>query len=945
MDFTRWGEVRCVLSITLAACLAASSATAESSAGREILEANCVKCHGPNTQKSGLRLDSLANALLGGKGGPALAPGQPDDSPLVRAVKYEDDVLRMPPSRKLSDAEVAALEAWVRAGAPWPGATLEATRAEADLLLEKRIASDEKLWALRPVLQPAVPPADAAQCANATDAFVLAKLAAKGLASSLPADRRTLIRRLYLDVLGLSAYEKLVDGVLASPHYGERWARHWLDVVRFAETNGFETNTPRNNAWPYRDYVIQSLNEDKPYTQFIREQLAGDALGMDAATGFLVGGPWDEVKSPDIVLTKNQRDAELHDMVSTIGSAFLGLTVGCAKCHNHKFDPISMRDYYGLRAMVEGVEHGERELRPPDAEERLAKAKIAEGELAQIERKLAQFLPEAGVDGVTVAVLAVGKDEKDQKDVKDGRSTAGRAAVQAEKNVERFPALKARYVRFTIFATSDIEPCIDELEVWNAGDSAENVALAERGAKASASSEIADNEKHKTVHLNDGNYGNDHSWIPAKPVPAWVEIELREAQFIDTIVWGRDREGKFKDRLPLRYALEVAESPAKWQLVATSWDRRPYEKDTKSADPYTASTLEQKNALEQLLKQRDDAQARIKDLTSFPRIYAGRFKQPEATHLLYRGDPMQERQAVAPAGPRYVRPALAVDPATPEGERRKSLGDWLASEQNPLTARVLVNRIWQHHFGRGIVATPSDFGAMGARPTHPELLDWLAAEFMANGWHMKPIHRLILLSNTYRQSSAPRAECLAADANCEWLWRFPPRRLEAEPIRDSILAVSGVLDPRMGGPGYHVFEPNDNYVRVYTPKTAFAADEWRRMVYQYKPRSQQDVTFGIFDCPDGGQTAPRRNTSTTPLQALNLLNSPFMLQQSELFAHRVKQEAGDDLDTKIQRAFALAFSRVPDAVELHASNQLIQDHGLSVLCRALYNASEFLYLN
>jgi hypothetical protein len=281
----------------------------------------------------------------------------------------------------------------------------------------------------------------------------------------------------------------------------------------------------------------------------------------------------------------------------------------------------------------------------------------------------------------------------------------------------------------------------------------------------------------------------------------------------------------------------------------------------------------------------------------------------------------------------------------PERERRLALARWLTDPANPLPARVLVNRLWHYYFGRGIVDTPSDFGRHGDRPTHPELLDWLAAEFVAHGGSLKHVHRLIVLSATYRQSSVATERGLAADAQTQWLWRYPPRRLEAEAIRDAMLAVSGALDRRMGGPGFDLFEPNGNYVKVYTPKRMFGPAEWRRMVYQSRPRMQPDDTFGAFDCPDAGQIAPRRNRSTTPLQALNLLNSPFVLQQAELFAERLQREAGDDPTAQVRRGFLLAFGRPPSEDERAAAVRLIGAHGLTVFCRALLNANEFVFVS
>jgi hypothetical protein len=329
-------------------------------------------------------------------------------------------------------------------------------------------------------------------------------------------------------------------------------------------------------------------------------------------------------------------------------------------------------------------------------------------------------------------------------------------------------------------------------------------------------------------------------------------------------------------------------------------------------------------------------------------VYAGSFVQPEPTHRLHRGDPMSKREVVQPAALRAVpvpfeRLSHSAD-ITEEQSRRLALGAWITNKDNPLTARVMVNRIWQYHFGTGLVETASDFGVNGQTPSHPELLDWLAIEFMQRGWSVKAMHRLIVTSATYRQASAARPDAMAIDASARLLWRFPPRRLEAEPIRDSILAVSGTLDLRMGGPGFSVFEPNDNYVRVYNPKKTYGPMEWRRMIYGTKVRMQQDATFGAFDCPDGGQIAPKRTTSTTPLQALNLLNSEFVLQQAQLMAERLKREQGDDVAEQVRAAFALAFNREPTRDEIEVSSQFIKSQSLPLFCRALFNANEFIYV-
>lgn len=1070
-----------------------------------VLQKNCISCHGPEEQKSGLRLDSLAQLFVKS----AVIPGDTASSRLIQAVHYENVDLQMPPEGKLSDESIAILERWVTEGTPWPGTTVDAAQAEAKSIIATSIADEPKYWAFRAPEMPTVPEvSDAAWSANPIDAFIHHKLGEKGLSPSPEADRRTLIRRLYLDVLGLAptpkevetflndpapdAYEKLVDHVLASPHYGERWARHWLDVVGFAETDGFETNIPRPNAWRYRDYVIRALNEDLPYTQFIKEQLAGDAMNADMATGYLVAGPWDRVKSPDIVLTKNQRDGELHDMVNRTSAAFLGLTAGCAKCHDHKFDPISQRDYFQLRAIFSGVQHGEREIRPADYDERMAKAERIRAQITELDSKLADYRPQAtlgltcidddgplfqlsGAPSVSMLRRPLGRasvakskqgpgesylywegvantdhfswnldatgehqiwlswiagedrshkvsyildqdgnrattddqttlatvnhhkmaNQEDEvtkgwrwggfydggvhtlqstariflRTLEDGRIVSAdlialapvttgaatmpttrpqiRPAVSHKGNEERFSTIEATALRMVILGTNNgNDVCIDELEVYSTGDSPTNIALASAGATPSASSQYTNNTKHKTIHLNDGKFGNDFSWIPGEKGEAWAQVDFAAPHAINRLVWARDRKGQFDDRLATDYRVEVRTPTGEWLVVASSLDRAPYGRRNPATAPFALVGLndDAQQQLDTLLAQKPELDAALKELTTFPRIYGGKFVKAEPTNFLYRGDPMEERDPVNPGGINQVGEPLQLASETPEQARRVAFADWVADADNPLTARVMVNRIWHYHFGRGIVETPSDFGAMGSRPSHPELLDWLALTFIQDGWKPKSVHRRILLSQTYRQSSTPREEAMAIDAGTFYLWRFPPRRLEAEPIRDTVLQTSGVLDLAMGGPGYEVFKPNDNYVRVYDPKVEFGPAEWRRMIYQMKPRMEQDETFGIFDCPDGGQNQPKRTISTTPLQALNMLNSPFMMQQAKLFAERLA-EAADEPVAQAEQAFVLAYNRAPDAEERAASAAFIAEHGLDLFCRAIYNTNEFLYLN
>jgi hypothetical protein len=882
-----------------------------------ILQKQCGRCHGADRDRAGLRLHTRDALLAGGDSGPVIVPGNSSASLLVQRVTSRDPKERMPAAgAPLTKEQIALLKKWIDQGAAGPAQGGDAKKLH---------------WAFQPVRRPSIPATKATTWPrNPIDAFILARLEAAGLSPAPQAARATLIRRLKFDVLGLPptpeevdafvtnpdsvAYEKLVERYLASPHFGERWARHWLDAVRFAESDGFETNQPRANAWPYRDYVIRALNEDKPYDRFILEQLAGDQFGADEATGFLVGGPCDKVKSPDVNLTLMQRGDELHDIINTTGATFLGLTVGCARCHNHKFDPISQVDYYALRAVFAGVQHGERPLQ--EKADRPGRARL----VVELRRQLAE------VDRALLAAEPLADPDTKQ---------ARRMSVSALRNVERFTPVRAKYLRFTILATNNLEPCIDELEVFSSGPEIRNVA---RDALATSSGDYPGSPLHRLEHINDGRYGNSRSWISNTTGTGWVQLELPRVETIERIEWARDREGKYADRLPVTYRIETATEPGHWRVIASSRDRA------------ATGALPGDERVSRLLAERAEIQGQLRAAESAAMGYVGRFSAPEATYRLHRGDPMQKREAVAPAALAQYGARLILPMSAGDGARRLALAKWIADPRNRLTARVLVNRLWQHHFGAGIVNTPSDFGLNGGKPSHPELLDWLAAEFMAPGlratpsWSMKHIHRLILLSATYRQASLANPRALTVDADARLLWRYPPRRLEAEPLRDAYLSVSGKLDLRMGGPGFDLFEPNTNYVKVYNPKKDFGPNEWRRMIYQSKWRMQLDDVFGAFDCPDAGQIAPKRNTSTTPLQALNLMNSRFMLQQARFFADRLEGEAKDDA-ARVRRGFRLAFQRTPSGAEEQAALHLVRDYGLPAFCRALFNANEFLFVD
>jgi hypothetical protein len=905
--------------LVIAGC-AATAAAEPVSFRRDVaplLEQHCVGCHAGPRAKGGFDLSTREKLLAGGADGATVVPGKAANSPLVWFVAGH----KMPPKKPLPAEAVAVLRRWVDEGAKWEGGALAAAAA-------KRAGRD--WWSLQSIRRPAVPvPADPAWTANLIDAFVKAGLERAHLDPNPEADRRTLIRRVTLDLTGLwpspdevdgfvndqspDAYERLVDRLLASPAYGERWSRHWLDVVRFAESHGYEMNTLRPNAWPYRDWAIRAFNRDLPFRQFVSQQLAGDTIpGADdltsAATGFLVAGAHDLVGNQTEEGKRQQRSDDLFDMVSATSTAFLGLTAGCARCHDHKFDPVMQKDFYALEAIFAGVEHGERPFRSGMSDGRRREVAALRDRLDELDRRIDAAEPEAS-----------------PKDT--GR--IGRPPVSARRNVERFAAVEARFVRFTIEATNNgAQPCIDEVEVYAPDRSGGNRALASAGAKATAASELPNFAIHKIAHLNDGRYGNGRSWISNEPGRGWAQIELPRAVRIGLVVWGRDREGKFTDRMPTRYRVEVSLDGHDWQTVAGSWDRGAGYKPPADAAKLGA--------------ERDALATRIAALEKPAMVYAGTFRTPDPTYLLKRGDVMQRGEPVAPAAIAGIGPALHLSASSTDPERRRALADWIADPANPLPARVMANRVWHYHFGRGLVRTPSDFGFNGDRPSHPELLDWLAAEFEANGGHLKPLHRLIVLSRTYRQSSRIIEHKAVADADDRLLWRYPSRRLEAEAVRDTILQTTGALVRSGGGPGYHLWAYS-NYVTVFTPKAKLGPDEFRRMVYQFKPRTQQDGTFGAFDCPDATAAVPRRQTSTTALQALNLVNDEFMFDQADRFAERLKQVTNDEAG-QVRAAFRLAFQRDPSPAEAAAAARLVRTAGLAVFCRMLLNANELVTL-
>ena len=1066
-----------------------------------IFEKHCVDCHGVDVQESNLRVDVKASLLRGGDlGEPAILKGKGADSFLIQVVAGTHKDLKMPPEGKgLSDTEVSILRTWIDQGVEWPG--------QAD---STKLTTDH--WSFQEIVRPAEPQLKSPWVQNAIDKYILAALQEKGIQPSDSATPLELLRRLRLINHGLpptaqqmkrfstpGSYSELVDEILESPHFGERWASHWLDLVRFGETTGYEVNRERPNAFHYRDYVIAAFNQDKPYDVFVKEQIAGDQIGDGIGTGFLVAGPNDLVKSSDPNLTKMQRQDELADYINATGTTFLGLTIGCARCHNHKFDAITQRDYYAMQAVFAGVRHGNRPLSPsPDHLEReafvdaqirkletelLYYVDVPQGSLIQIDESMAgqtgvrgfeelqpkralgknvsgtgqgqssdagdssrlpnisggsyfwwdqqgpsdlgqyhllargtyriwlswgagpqshatdvqyvldrdgdvttredqtllaevnqlnfadgstpqQKVPlwsgvfDAGVHDLTPAATVILRRKSSGKAIttdvlllepatkgdKTSRQRPNlRSAVTAAFNREVFKPVQARYVRMTISAATSSEPCLDELSIF-AGE--ENVGLVSKGAIATASSNLPGYPIHQIKHLNDGVFGNSNSWISNESGKGWAQIELPEPSLITSIEWSRDRQGKYTDRVATGYRFEISLDGQQWQVVASSDDRVPFQSPVKIALQYRFDGVpaSERELAEQKLLHLQAYKAELSKLNSRTVVYAGTFTSPEVIYRLYRGDFNAPREAVGPDA-LEVFGTLGLTQESTDGQRRSSFANWVANPDNPLTARVIVNRLWQFHFGTGIVDTPSDLGRAGTLPTHPELLDFLASELIDHDWSLKHIHRLIMESATYQQSSQPRKEAVAVDASARYLWRFPPRRLEAEVIRDSILQVSGSLDTRMGGTGFPGFEVQAENVRHYFPIKEFGPQHWRRMVYMTKVRQEKDAVFGVFDCPDASQVVDKRSRSTTPLQALNLFNSTFVLQQCEILAEQLEEDFSDDVAAQVRQVLHRAFGRIPDEIEIDEAAEFVKEEGLVQFCRAIFNANEFVFVH
>ena len=961
-----------------------------------ILQAHCVRCHSTNNRQGELSLTSGDDLQAHG----FIAAGNPAGSYLLEVVSSVNGEPPLMPQEgpPLSSEEVDLLRAWIADGADWP----------ADVVVRERSRANANWWSLQPV-QPVEPPevADAPEewRVNPIDRFVYARLAAEGWTPSPPADRRTLIRRASFDVIGLppvpeeveqfvsdpdpAAYERLVDRLLDSPHFGERWARHWLDIAHYADTHGFERDKRRDQAWRYRDYVIRAFNADKPYDEFLQEQIAGDVIApgdADAvvATGFLAAGPWDfvgqvETKSP--MLRRAARALDLDDMLTQVMTATMGLTVNCARCHDHKLDPITQREYYQLTAVFAGLRRGDRDVsaearREYDAErQRLENESrrlgVAVGALAGVAIDLADVV--GGGSGFGSGTKGLGLD------VRTGKGQVRPFGDLGNVQPGRFSPVSHELIDGVFVPTAN------ETVVSSTGLKATD--LPENGGQAWDMIRNGPVASQYSTQLGAVDYDSEGHSLLGLHANAGITFDLaavrtstgvRELRFSTVVGYGGRLEepsaefrvlldgqlraqGRIGRKDVVEVDLTIADTDRFLTLISTDGGNGYGHDQISFGDPQlqlvgrNEQSADVERELARLRAEQEVVAEALRSLGEPPAFYGVIAETPPAVQVLIRGNPETPADEVAPGTLGLGREGVTFGPADlPEGARRRALADWIIDEDNPLTARVVVNRLWHWHFGRGLVGTPSDFGYGGERPSHPELLDWLAGELVRANWSLKRIHRLILTSQTWRMTSrsdgttqyeSGRLSPAQRDADNRLLWRMNPRRLEAEVVRDSVLAVTGKLNPTMFGPGYRDFDYEEAYAPIYRYKTADVPELWRRTVYRFVVRTTPDRFLTTLDCPDPANLTPRRLTTTTPLQSLALYNNDFMLRQAGYLAERLRSECGEDPGRQVERGFVLAFGRAPTEGEAALGRRFIEQHGLHPFCRSLLNANEFVYVD
>jgi len=988
--------------LALLSAQAAEPATDASPFVREIapiLQARCLECHGAQSQESDFRLDRGPSALQGGANGKAILPGKSGASPLIERVLSSDPDRRMPPEgERLSAEQIAALRVWIDQGANWPaGYEIGADRPAADH------------WSLRPLERPAIPAVPSSpDLVNPIDRFVRARLRDHGLEPSPEADRLTLLRRVTVDLTGLQptpaelaafvadtspeAYAQVVERLLASPRYGERWARHWMDVVHFAETHGNDQDRPRPNAWPYRDYLIRSFNDDKPYPRFVAEQVAGDVLFPDdpqatVALGFLAAGSWDESSLmcivDDTIDKKLAQILDRDDMITNCMSTFISTTVHCARCHNHKFDPISQAEYYRLQAVFAGVDRAERPYDPDPAvhlqrrelnerrRELLARDDAAlfadaagQSEVAALEKEFRRS-GQAWTVATPLAVTSSGGVQTTQQD--DGSVLFG--GTRSEKDTYKLTFGGAvdgiTAIRLEVLTDPSLPHSgpgrqdngnfhLSEFKAEvSAAEGSEPVPVAFRAAYADF-----DQSGWEVTAAIDGKTGTAwgiHPEVGKPHVAVFVlaqPVSLSGNQRLTVTLDQQHGAGHVIGRP--RISLTTSTNPT----LSRPW---PAPLLAILEVPAAERTEPQRAALARALMtwQIDGALAAL-PAPQLVYAAASEFKggnnfrpagMPRAVHVLRRGDINQPLEEVGPGALTCVpglEPEFSLPEPANEGTRRAALAGWLVDPQNILTWRSIVNRVWHYHFDRGIVDTPNDLGRMGGTPSHPELLDWLAVEFHDRGGSLKQLHRMIVTSATYRQSSQIDPDRASRDGENRLLWRMNRRRLDAETIRDSLLQASKKLDLTMGGPSVKQFvESPGIHVTPLIDYLAYEVDSpgnYRRAVYRFLFRTLPDPLMESLDCPDGAQLVPTRSSSVTALQALSLLDNRFVVRQSEHLANRLEHEA-PTLPAQLRLLFQHVLLRDPSDDELTRWQTYTQRHGLANACRMMVNTNEFVFVN
>ncbi len=961
-----------------------------------LLKTHCFGCHShaAGEMEGGLTLDSKSGWIEGGDRGPSIVQGKPEKSLLIKAVRRGASDLQMPPDEKLSDAKIELLASWIKRGAPGPAKAEHATAKAGDPL---------DWWSLRPLLRPAVPESVKQNIdgGNAIDAFVGQRLRTEGLTSVSQADRRTLIRRVYFDLHGLppspeatadfvadpdpTAYEQLVDQLLESDRYGERWARHWLDTVHFADSHGCEHDAFRPHAWRYRDYVIDSLNRDTPWGRFIREQLAADRFYPDesrltAALGFIAAGPLELSRAGTAPVTFDYLDRD--DMVTQTMAAFASTTANCARCHDHKFDPITREDYYSLQSVFAGIGKGDVEYDEDAivASDRRRWTKLLAATKSDDRSMLlapeyadvvAQWEQTIGDHPAVWAPLApatyLSSDGASLQRLEDGSLLASgvRPDTDTYTITARTSLTQLTALRLDVLADDRLPMQgpgrqdngnlhLTEFEaVVFKPDAAESKRL-----KISKATADFDQAGWTIAHALDGDVKTAWGIHPRVGQSHHAVFELNEplglnpSSHLVIILKQLHGVGHLIGRLKL-YATDAAGASAEVlpELVSSAIKLPREQRSPEQTAAIAAYAL------------RRHAQKKLASLPAAASVYAVSTSYshgkklnspmvPKVVHVLRRGD-IHKPGAVAVPG------ALAAITALPgrfdfndphdEASRRAALADWLAAPGNPLSWRSIVNRVWSHHFGCGLCDTPNDFGRMGGAPSHPELLDWLAVWFRDDvHGSLKQLHRLILLSATYQRQSYTAAAAASVDVQNRFLWRMNRRNLDAESFRDAVLQISGRIDLRMGGPGIQQFTQSAG--SQLTPKLHYDQFDWnhpnaaRRSIYRVVWRGIADPFMESLDFPDLGLLAPKREFSVSALQALATFNNDFVLHHSQLLAEKL--EAGHaTVGERVDQACRLVFLRETDKEERMLLVAYTVQHGLAAMCRVLLNSNEFIFVD